>query len=618
MERIGVEPGTEIGGYRVLGPLGAGGMGAVYRAVDGAGVAVALKVLHPHLGADPAARERLRREVAHLQRVRHPGVARVIDAEIDSTEAFVVTELVEGEDLAAVVRRDGPLAPDRLAALAEQLRAALVVVHGAGVLHRDLTPGNVLLTGMDQDTGAVEGDDGDPVPSEAVLIDFGIAQAADDARVTSTGMVVGTPGYLSPELLEGGEPSEAGDWWGWAALLAFAATGRPPFGVRPVGAVLARVRTGEADLDGLDPRTTRALRSALALDPDLRGGPEELVAELRLAAEGDTEVPDDEAFDGQDDVTAVMAAGSETEGPDGADAGLTATVVVASDGRTAVMPLPDDVDGGGDGTAAGRRDESDDGDDGVTGPDRAAGDQVPEDYGADDYGSEDYGAEDYEAGDEVLDEDEGEDLPPEPRRRVGSVLAVAALLTAFGAVRPGIALAVGVGIAVLVRAVGLAVASAHARGVRGGSARDVLRGIAFSPWYLLRAVVGTLPSALVAASSVVVVGGVGWWALATGRVVVAAPPDGGSAGALDQNAEWVAPALLALAVLIGLVALWFGPMSRTTRVGGRWTLAALAPGRPGALTLVVVALALTAVVVTLGVLGQDTVWWPLPGPPELR
>ncbi|NTW41667.1 MAG: serine/threonine protein kinase, partial [Cellulomonadaceae bacterium] len=220
MERIGVAPGTEIGGYRVLAPLGQGGMGAVYRAVDGDGTVVALKLLHPHLGADPDARERLRREVANLQRVRHRGVARVLDAEIDSSDAFIVTELVDGPDLATLVRTDGPLAGQRLTDLADQLRDALEAVHAAGVLHRDLTPGNVLVT-----------DDG------PVLIDFGIAQAAEDARVTSTGLVAGTPGYLSPQMLEGAEPTEATDWWGWAALLAFAATGRPPFGVRPLAAV---------------------------------------------------------------------------------------------------------------------------------------------------------------------------------------------------------------------------------------------------------------------------------------------------------------------------------------------------------------------------------------------
>ena len=106
----------------------------------------------------------------------------------------------------------------------------------AGIVHRDLKPGNVMLT----DRGPV-------------LIDFGIAQAADDVRVTSAGFVVGTPGYLAPELLADGAPSATTDWWGWAAMLAFAATGRPPFGTRPLEAVIARTRAGDVDLAGLDP-----------------------------------------------------------------------------------------------------------------------------------------------------------------------------------------------------------------------------------------------------------------------------------------------------------------------------------------------------------------------------
>jgi serine/threonine protein kinase len=99
MERIGLAPGSEIGGYTVVAPLGSGGMGTVYRAVDGGGTAVALKLLHPHVGADAAVRARLMREVAALQRLRHPAVAAVLDAEADSTEAFLVTELVPGETL---------------------------------------------------------------------------------------------------------------------------------------------------------------------------------------------------------------------------------------------------------------------------------------------------------------------------------------------------------------------------------------------------------------------------------------------------------------------------------------------------------------------------------------
>ena len=594
MERIGVAPGTEVGGYRILAPLGHGGMGAVYRAVDGEGATVALKLLHPHLAADADARERLRREVAHLQRVRHPGVARVLDAEIESSEAFIVTELIDGVDLGAHVDAHGSLSPTELADLAEQLRGALTVVHGAGVLHRDLTPGNVLVTARGP-----------------VLIDFGIAQAADDARVTSTGLVIGTPGYLSPELLEGGEPSTAGDWWGWAALLAFAATGRPPFGVRPLQTVLARARSGDADLEGLDRRTSTVLRSALAVDPWRRASPEEVVTELRRAADGE---PD---LDPATEVVPAWAAGpAGGQPPDDP----------ATGGGTRVMPaggpaptVADDPDGYGDTDVYGEHGEH--GDDGY-------GDDG---YGDDEYGDGAYGdvddADGY--GDGYGDADGAQPLhpdgtaavpaPPEPRRRVGTVLAVGSVLLALGAVRPGAALAVAVGLAVLTRTVGVAVSSFHGRRARRGVGRgDVARVALGSPWYLLRGVLGVLPAALVAASTVVVLGGVGWWLVDTGRLVVAAPGPGETAGELAGNAEWVTPALLGAVALVGLLMVWFGPMSRTTRVGARWVLGALAPGRAGAATLVLLALVALVLVLGLLVLDHPTVWWPLPGPPDLR
>ncbi|WP_242635842.1 serine/threonine-protein kinase [Cellulomonas sp. zg-ZUI22] len=272
MERIGLTPGSEVGGYTIVAPLGSGGMGTVYRAVDGGGTRVALKMLHPHVGSDAVVRARLMREVAALQRLRHPAVAAVLDAEADSTEAFLVTELVAGDTLTEHVREHGPLGPQDLLTLAEGLRSALAAVHAAGVVHRDLKPSNVLVT------------DGGPV-----LIDFGLAQGVDDdADLTSAGFVLGTPGYLAPELLDGGEAGPATDLWGWAALLAFAATGRDPFGSRPVEAVLARARSGEVDLEGVGPLTAAAVAGALRPDPADRTAPEDVVAALRtVVAEGD-------------------------------------------------------------------------------------------------------------------------------------------------------------------------------------------------------------------------------------------------------------------------------------------------------------------------------------------
>ena len=243
MERIGLTPGSEIGGYTVVAPLGSGGMGTVYRAVDGGGDAVALKLLHPHIGADAVAPRAAAPRGAALQRLRHPAVAAVLDAEADSTEAFIVTELVDGENLADHVRERGPLDADDLLDLADGLLDALAAVHGAGVVHRDLKPSNVIVT-----------DDG------PVLIDFGIAQAADDSRLTAEGLVVGTPGYLAPELLDGDEPD---------ARLATSGAGPPSSrsrrpaarrsARRPLEAVLARARSGEVDVEGLGPLTTATL-----------------------------------------------------------------------------------------------------------------------------------------------------------------------------------------------------------------------------------------------------------------------------------------------------------------------------------------------------------------------
>lgn len=575
MERIGLAPGTEIGGYRVLAPLGSGGMGTVYRAVDADGVTVALKLLHPHLTADPDARARLAREVANLRKVRHPGVARVLDAEIDSTEAFVVTELVPGTDLATRVRERGPLPGPELVELAEGLRSALARVHALGVLHRDLTPGNVMIPGP-------------------VLIDFGIAQDATDERVTSVGLVAGTPGYLAPEVLDGAEPSAAADWWGWAAVVAFAATGRQPFGPGPTPALLARVRAGEPDLEGLPAGTAAALAAALARDPAQRATPEEVVARLR-----DPEAPV---------ATKVLAAG---------DVPATRALPVGGGDAAAEDPVSggadDDVDGYDETDEYGETD----------GYDETDG-HHDEDRFADDAGTWDHrpSAEFTTVVGAGPPVDPGAWEPPEPRRRIGSTAAVGAALVALGTTRPAIALAVAVGLAVLVRSVGHSVDSYHRhRHERGERRGDAVRATLAWPWAFLRGAIGVVPSALVALSVVVIVGGVGWWLLDTGRLTVAAPAPGESAGEIAGQAAWVTPALLAVAVAAGLLTLWFGPTARTTRVGGRWALAALAPGRAGALLVVVLALALAGVLVTLTVLGLDTAqtqWWPLPGPPDLR
>ncbi|WP_288798606.1 serine/threonine-protein kinase, partial [uncultured Arsenicicoccus sp.] len=236
-----------LGPYRLAGLLGEGGMGVVYLGLDRAGRAVAIKALRPHIAGDPDARARLAREVATLERVQHPRVAAVLDADPEGERPYIVTRYAPGPPLDDYVTTHGPFRGEALLRLARGLHDALGAIHAAGVVHRDLKPGNVLVV------------DDDPV-----VIDFGIAHVADDVRLTSTGLVMGTPGYLSPEVLSGAPVTEATDWWGWASTLAYAATGAPPFGRGRVDVILDRVRSGQHDLTGVDARMRPLLAAALA------------------------------------------------------------------------------------------------------------------------------------------------------------------------------------------------------------------------------------------------------------------------------------------------------------------------------------------------------------------
>ena len=256
----------QLGPYRLLDVLGEGGMGVVHLAARGDGNPVALKVLRPHLLGGVDARDRLAREVAAMRRVRGRHVAEVLDADVAGPTPYIVTRYVPGPPLDSVVRDHGPLRGDALRRLVTGLLEALDTVHAAGVVHRDIKPGNVMLHN-----------------GEPVLIDFGLARALDDARLTATGLVVGTPGYLAPETVMGLDPTPATDVHGVAATIAFAATGQSPYGKGPDVVVLDRIRRGEISIDGVTETLRALLAAGLAVEPSERPSIAEFRQRLGLA-----------------------------------------------------------------------------------------------------------------------------------------------------------------------------------------------------------------------------------------------------------------------------------------------------------------------------------------------
>ncbi|MGZ8735947.1 MAG: protein kinase domain-containing protein [Nocardioides sp.] len=273
-------PGTDhmVGDYRLLTKIGEGGMGVVHLAQAPDGHRVALKVLRPHIIGDDEARERLAREVASLRRVTSPRIAEVIDADPWGDVPYVATRYVPGLSLHQHIREHGPITGPDLRWFAAGLAEAMIAVHLVGVLHRDIKPSNVLLEGR-----------------SPVLIDFGLARLAEDPRLTHTGWLLGTPGYLAPEILYGEDATTASDVHAWAATLVFAATGRPPFGTGPAMAIMDRVRRGEHDLTGVPADLLPLVREGLAPDPDDRPTTGAVLAAVRPQPAGaPAETPQDD------------------------------------------------------------------------------------------------------------------------------------------------------------------------------------------------------------------------------------------------------------------------------------------------------------------------------------
>lgn len=250
---LSLEPGNMVGGYTLVSHLGGGAMGTVWTVRDSVGQLFAMKILRDSLATDPQekereqqARERLHREALALTKVRHPNVTAIVDMELDDRLAFIVTELIEGDNLRDDVNRNGAYTGEDLVLLAEKLISAVQAVHQAGIIHRDIKPTNVMISA-----------------SGPILVDFGIAMEPGESHVTRTGLVMGTPGFIAPEVIEGAESDEITDWWSLASVLAFAATGQPVFGSKPIMAVLEREASGAADLHTLSPLLRQAFLQAL-------------------------------------------------------------------------------------------------------------------------------------------------------------------------------------------------------------------------------------------------------------------------------------------------------------------------------------------------------------------
>lgn len=255
---VGVSPllpddPVHIGPFRVVGRSGSGGMGVVYAALDGGDRRVAVKCVHRTLASDTDFRDRFTREVNLVRRVRAACVPAFHSADTESEIPWLATEYVPGPTLGEYVRLHGPLQGDALTAFALGVAEALAAIHSAGVVHRDLKPGNVILA-----------------PDGPKVLDFGIARAIDGTALTRTGGLVGTPGWISPEQYRGAPATGHSDVFSWAGLVSYAATGRGPFGSGPSDVVVSRILSAPPSLVGIPEHLRPVLERALDKRPEQR------------------------------------------------------------------------------------------------------------------------------------------------------------------------------------------------------------------------------------------------------------------------------------------------------------------------------------------------------------
>ncbi|MET9916834.1 serine/threonine-protein kinase [Streptomyces sp. NPDC006435] len=268
----GLEPEDprQVGRYRIVARIGAGGMGQVYLGRSPGGRPVALKVVRPELARDVDFRRRFAREVTAARRVNGAFTAGVVDAEPDGSPAWLATVYVSGVSLGEAVARHGPWRAEHVLALGAGLAEALEAIHAAGVVHRDLKPSNVLLA-----------------PDGPRVIDFGISTASEASALTHTGMTIGTPGFMSPEQLTGRSVGPASDVFALGAVLAHTATGTGPFGTGTPHALHFRAVYEEPDLDALPPELRRIVAACLAKEPDQRPTVADLLHRMTTSGEGD-------------------------------------------------------------------------------------------------------------------------------------------------------------------------------------------------------------------------------------------------------------------------------------------------------------------------------------------
>lgn len=276
LARTPLQPGdpTRIGNYRLTARLGSGGMGVVYLGVSWDGAPVAVKVLRPELAGDQEFRHRFGREVAALVQVKGVCTVRVIEADSQSSTPFVVTEYAAGPSLSEYIDKHGSVGPEMLFGLATGLAEALTTIHAAGIMHRDLKPSNIILT--------------DAGPK---VIDFGIARRQDTRGVTKTGMMIGSLGFMAPEQISG-RPGPETDIFAWGVTVAYAATGRSPFGAGNTHSILYRIMYGDADIASVPDSLLPLVEASLAKDPQSRPTARQLLDRLTRASSRPENVDD--------------------------------------------------------------------------------------------------------------------------------------------------------------------------------------------------------------------------------------------------------------------------------------------------------------------------------------